>query len=160
MCQYVTTLSNGSETMGITTPAYSAYIVQSFRSHLLSVCGQSAFMVRLSVCPWKNIIKMGILFRFCRYLKKRFDRDCLLAKLLTNPKSKSKLQVQVQIDDWVFFKLDFPTIHTQRLWNMFWHKPRPKSIYWESKRPEKLSIQDFFNHDKLSYIYKLEADII
>ena len=27
--------------------------------------------------------------------------------ILTNPKSKSKVQVQVQADDWVFFKIEF-----------------------------------------------------
>ena len=36
----------------------------------------------------------------------------------------------------------------------------PKTIRWESKRAENLLIQDFFNHAKLSNIYKLEAVIL
>ena len=36
----------------------------------------------------------------------------------------------------------------------------PKTIRWESKRAKNHSIQDFFNHVKLSNIYKLEADIL
>ena len=36
----------------------------------------------------------------------------------------------------------------------------PKNIRWESKRTEKHSIQNFFNHIKLSNNHKLEADIL
>ena len=36
----------------------------------------------------------------------------------------------------------------------------PKLIRWESKRVENHSIQDLFNHFKLSNIYKLEADLL
>ena len=35
-----------------------------------------------------------------------------------------------------------------------------KIIRWESKRAENHYIQDFFNHIKLSNIYKLKTDIL
>ena len=43
---------------------------------------------------------------------------------------------------------------------MFWNKPRPKNHPLRVKRAKDYSIQDFFNHVKLSNIYKLEADIL
>ena len=42
---------------------------------------------------------------------------------------------------------------------MFWKKPRSKNHSLGVKKGEKNSIQDFFNHVKLSDIYKIEADI-
>ena len=36
----------------------------------------------------------------------------------------------------------------------------PKTIRWESKRDENYLIQDFFDHVKLSNIYKVEVDIL
>ena len=43
---------------------------------------------------------------------------------------------------------------------MFWNKPRPKTIRWESKRAKGHSNQDFVNQVNLSNTYKLEADIL
>ena len=104
---------------------------------------------------------------------------------MTNPKSKSKVQVQVQTDDWVFIKIRFSNHPAgqphpgkfqrsniqQYIQNKscqytlggyetcFGIRLDPKTILWESKRAENHSIQDFFDRVKVSNIYKVEADI-
>ena len=106
-------------------------------------------------------------------------------RMLTNPKSKSKSRLTAGF----LLKSNFPTtfthppqashpgkvskkqdtviypnqkllVYIMRLWNMFWNWPRPKNHWLGVKKCRKNSIQDFFNHVKLSNIYRLEADMI
>ena len=128
-----------------------------FRSNILLKIGSCYFFLEC-ICPVVILFKKNFLY------------------FLTNPKSKSKVQVQVQADDWVFIKIRFsnhPASHPgkfqrskipQHIQNKscqyilgdyetcFGISLDPKTIRCQSKRAKNRSIQDFFNHVELNNI--------